>query len=446
MIIDKNLISLNSDTILNSITDGVIVIGMNNDILFKNQAADEIIKNIGKDKIIPSEKCMDVMGHSGCTLGCLLKTTLETGESISNYEASFFNNGKSHLLNVNTALLKDENNAVIGGIEIIRDISLIKELEDELKGRYSFNNFVGKNHKIQEIFSLVKDVAPTRATVLIEGETGTGKELIASAIHYNSQRKDESFVKLNCASLSEGLLESELFGHVKGAFTGAIAVKKGRFDLAHKGTLFLDEIADISPQTQVKLLRVLQEGEYEPVGSDHTKKADVRIIGATNKILKEEVKKGNFREDLFYRLKVVTIDLPPLRERKDDIPLLIKHFKDKYNKSMDKKITNLSPSAMEILLSYNYPGNIRELEHIIEHAIVMCQSKTINPKHLPKDISKNDFIGNAIKSNKPLKELEKEVILRALEETKWKLNDTAKKLNMSRTTLWRKIKNLNISK
>lgn len=441
---DKFLYRINSDPILNNIADGVVVIGLDHTVLFVNRAAKEILGGATDDELICGKKCRDVIGHSACSLGCLINTTIKTGEHIYNYEATLEKGGKKVILSINTSLLKDDDGNVIGGVEIFRDVSLIKELKDELKGKYSFKNVIGKNYKMHEVYELLHEVAPTKATVLIEGESGTGKELIANAVHHNSPRSGKPFIKVNCAALSEGVLESELFGHVKGAFTGAVADRPGRFELANGGTLFLDEIGDITPHTQVKLLRVLQEGEFERVGGTKTIKVDVRIVAATNKDLKAAVEKGNFREDLYYRLKVVPIHLFPLRERKDDIPLLVRHFIEKFNTEMKREITNLSPRAMELLMEYNYPGNIRELEHIIEHAFVRCQDKTILPDHLPRELQNVDLIDKAMESDEPLKELEKETIMRALNETGWRYQECARRLKISRTTLWRKMKELKI--
>ncbi|MBI1911445.1 MAG: sigma 54-interacting transcriptional regulator [Deltaproteobacteria bacterium] len=439
-------LEVNSDTILNSIADGVVVIGLNHNILFVNRAAKEILGRAEAEDLLGGAKCRDLMGHSGCTFGCLLNNTIKTGQHVYNYEVTFERGDKTIILSINTALLKDKDNNTIGGIEIFRDVSLIKELKDELKGKYSFTNIIGKNHRMHEVFELLHEVAPTKATVLIHGETGTGKELIANAIHHNSPRSSGPFIKVNCAALSDNLLESELFGHVKGAFTGAIADKAGRFELADGGTIFLDEVGDVSPQMQAKILRVLQEGEFERVGGTKTQKVNVRVVTATNKDLKAAVEKGEFREDLYYRLKVVPIQLPALRERKDDIPLLVKYFIEKFNKEMGAGITNISPAAMERLMEYDYPGNIRELEHIIEHAFVRCSGKTLNPEHLPKDLQNNSIIGKVINNSEPLKALEKEMILKGLDETDWKYNECAKKLKMSRTTLWRRMKEFNIDK
>ena len=441
------LVNLNSDEILNGIADGLIVVGLNRRVIFMNRAAKEILKNAGEETVLFDKKCGEPgMLDSGAALCCLVMKTIETGEHIYNYEMKIGKKGKKLTLDINTALVKNAEGKTVGGRIQLRDVSLIRELESELKDRYSFEKVIGKNYKMHEVYELLYEVAPTRSTVLIEGESGTGKELIANAIHHNSPRVDGPFIKVNCAALAAGVLESELFGHVKGAFTGAIQDKKGRFELANGGTLFLDEIGEISLQTQVKLLRALQEGEIEKVGGVKSVKVDARIVAATNKDLKLAVKNGEFREDLYYRLKVVPIHLPSLRERRDDIPLLVKHFIDKFNKEMARSITNLSPRAMELLLEYNYPGNIRELEHIMEHAFVRCHGKTIHPEHLPRDLQSSDIIDMAIHSGAPLKALEKETITRALNESDWHLQDCAKKLHISRTTLWRKMKNLDIKK
>lgn len=439
------LVSLNSDTILNGITDGVMVMGLDKKVLFMNRAAREILGRTG-DEDICGENCREIVGHSSCSLGCLVMQTVKTGENIYNYEATFGRAGKEVTLSINTATIKDSDGKVIGGVEIFRDMSLIKELKSELKERYSLNNVVGKNYKMHEIYKLLQELAPTTSTVLIEGESGTGKELIANAVHHNSPRSGRPFIKLNCAALAEGIIESELFGHAKGAFTGALAEKAGRFELADKGTLFLDEIGEINMQTQVKLLRVLQDGEFEKVGGTKSIKVDVRLIAATNKDLKEAVKNGEFREDLYYRLKVIPVHLPALRERKDDIPLLVKHFIAKFNKEMHMEVTNLSPRAMELLMDYNYPGNIRELEHIMEHAFVRGSGKTIHPEHLPEELRHADLIEKVMEEDEPLKGLERETIIRTLNENDWKLQASAKRLKIGRTTLWRKMREFSIEK
>ncbi|MDR3569885.1 MAG: sigma 54-interacting transcriptional regulator [Syntrophobacteraceae bacterium] len=256
----------------------------------------------------------------------------------------------------------------------------------ELQGKYQFGNIIGKSVRMQRIFELIEKVAPARATVLITGDSGTGKELIARAIHYNSPRKDQPFISVNCGALPETLLESELFGHEKGAFTGAVSQRKGRFELAHEGTLFLDEISEMSPPLQVKLLRILQEMEFERVGGSNTLKVDVRVVAASNRNLKEDAASGRFRSDLYYRLNVVHIHLPPLRERKDDLPLLVNHFLAKYAKQALRESIGISSGALERILDYHWPGNVRELENSIERAIILSNGSEIELKDLPYEV------------------------------------------------------------
>ncbi len=324
--------------------------------------------------------------------------------------------------------------------QLIRERIKSTALTEVIRARYSLENFIWKNQKMQEIFHLLPKIAKTHSTVLIEGESGTGKELIAHAVHQLSAREDKPFIRVHCAALAEGVLESELFGHVKGAFTGAIAHKTGRFELADGGTLFLDEIGEISPMTQVKLLRVVQEGEFERVGESTRIKVDVRIIAATNKDLKKAVGQNEFRQDLYYRLRVVPIHLPPLRERKDDIPPLVNHFIQQFNKEMGRKVAHVSLDAIKILTEYNYPGNVRELENIIEHAMVFCTGQTLDASHLQTEIHRHDPIKGLIKEERPLDAVKREMILKTLDETGWNYMETATKLGISRTTLWRKIK------
>ncbi len=440
---------INSDTILNSLSDGVVVISASREILYMNRAAKELFSAIEYQKV-EGVKCKDILSHSECSLCCLMGMAMRSGENVLNREVTIGKDGRLLTLSVNVSPIRDEKGEIIGAVEIFRDVSLVKELREELAERYSFEGIIGKNYKMQEIFELLYEVAPTKTTVLIEGESGTGKELIARAIHYKSPRKNMPFIKLNCAALAEGVLESELFGHVKGAFTGALADKPGRFELADKGTIFLDEIGDIPLHTQLRLLRVLQESEFERVGGTKTIKVDVRVIAATNRDLKKLVEEGKFREDLYYRLKVVPIKLPPLRERRDDIPLLVKHFINKFNKEMEKNILDISQRAMDILMVYNYPGNIRELEHIIEHAFVRCNERFILPEHLPEDVREyarhRSIVERAAESERPLEALEREALIRVLNECGWKMKECAERLKISRPTLWRRMKKLGIKK
>ncbi|MDX2011369.1 MAG: sigma-54 dependent transcriptional regulator [Myxococcaceae bacterium] len=299
--------------------------------------------------------------------------------------------------------------------QLRRDNAMLRE---RLHEKHRFNNIVGESGELQAVFDVVKRAAPTKATVLVLGESGTGKELIAQAIHEESPRRDKPFVKVNCAALSETLLESELFGHEKGSFTGAAGKREGRFELADGGTLFLDEIGDVTPALQVKLLRVLQQKEFERVGGTQTLKVDVRVVAATNKDLAAEVKAGKFREDLYYRLNVVSVTLPPLRKRKSDIPALVSHFIDKYNEAHGKLVKGLAPGTLNALLSYDWPGNVRELSNVVERAVVLARENELTSDDLPatmrgprpKDRSPDTLIPGAT-----LYEIEREAILRTLE-------------------------------
>jgi two-component system response regulator AtoC len=342
---------------------------------------------------------------------------------------------------------------ILAKVETISQLkSLMKEnlyLRDKLSQKYNFNNIIGKNRKMLELFDLIKDIAKTNSTVLINGESGTGKELIANAIHFNSERIKKPFVKVNCGVLAENLLESELFGHVKGSFTGAIRDKMGRFEIANGGTIFLDEIGDISPNMQLKLLRVLQEGEFERVGGTDTIKVDVRIIAATNRDLNTMMMKGEFRQDLYYRLNVIPLEVPPLRERKDDIPLLITHFLDKFVKQFKKKIESIDDDVMKCLQYYNWQGNIRELENILERAVVLNKTSKLTLKDFPPYVVQQegdihvdlDADGNLIDI---VDSYEKQIILKALRENNYNKLRTAEKLGIHRSTFMSKLKKYEI--
>ena len=275
----------------------------------------------------------------------------------------------------------------MGAVLVIRDITLLRDLERELRERHQFQNIIGRSKKMQDTYRLLEDLANLETTVLITGESGTGKELVARALHYSGQRAFKPFVTVSCSALAESLLESELFGHVRGAFTGAIRDKQGRFQAANGGTILLDEIGDISPLIQLKLLRVLQEKEIERVGESTPQKVDVRVIACTNKDLKEKVRRGEFRQDLYYRLKVVEVSLPPLRDRLEDLPLLVDHFCHSFNERFKKNIEGISNEVLGKFMDYPWPGNVRELEHVMEHAFVLCHGGVITLEHLPSEIS-----------------------------------------------------------
>ncbi|MBW7957713.1 MAG: sigma-54-dependent Fis family transcriptional regulator [Deltaproteobacteria bacterium] len=344
---------------------------------------------------------------------------------------------------------------------MIRRMLKLKELErenqalkEQVEGRYNFSGIVGRSEKMNEIFEMIKVISQTDSTVLILGESGTGKEIVASAIHRNSPRKDGPYIKVSCAAIPETLLEAELFGYDKGAFTGAVKQKKGRFELADKGTIFLDEIGELAPSIQVKLLRVLQEKEFDRLGGTGTVSADVRVICATQRDLKKEVQNGSFREDLYYRLNVVPIVLPPLRERKGDIILLANHFLNYYSGLCKKQVKGFSVDAVEALIKYPFPGNVRELEHAVERAVVMGKGEEIQPWDLPEEIGSSN-LNDCLKVfrsgpdghenlTKAMKDFEKKYIIKVLEETNGNKTLAARLLGVSRKTLWEKCKILEI--
>lgn len=331
-------------------------------------------------------------------------------------------------------------------------------LRQELQEKYGFHNIVGKSKKMQEIYRIIAKVAPTDSTVLIYGQSGTGKELIARAIHFNSPRRDRQFVPVDCAVLSENLLESELFGHIRGSFTGAVTTKLGLFEIADGGTVFLDEVGNISLSIQAKLLRVLQEREFTPVGGTKSKKVDIRLIAATNKDLEKMIKEGTFREDLYYRINIVPIHLPPLKEREEDIPLLAMHFLRKYSEQMGKKIKGFSAEAMEKLMRYSWPGNVRELENVIERTVVMIEEDMVKPEHiiLPDKHRQNGFHIRIPMTSEELKEIKKQLrekaveeiekafIINALERNQWNVTKASEEVGMLRPNFQALMRKYNI--
>jgi PAS domain S-box-containing protein len=426
--------------IFNSVADGVFTTDGEGRITFFNKAAQEITGFLSEEAI--GRYCYEIFRADICQSRCALKEVLKTEKEIINLPVTILSKDSKRIpISISAAVLRDEKGEVIGGVETFRDLSAIEELKKELSQKYTFGDIISKNHFIHEIFNILPNIAGSDSTVLIQGASGTGKELFAKAIHNLSLRKNKPFIK--CGALPDTLLESELFGYEKGAFTDAKKDKPGRFALAHGGTIFLDEVGDMSPSLQVKLLRVLQEKEYEPLGSTSPKKTDVRIIGATNKDLSKLVNDGKFRDDLYYRLNVVKIELPPLSQRREDIPLLTDTFVRKFNAKMGKKISGVSDKVLRLLLRYDYPGNVRELENIIEHAFVLCGKDRIDLDCLPKEITGGQMeIASSlpIKEESPFEQAEAEVIEKALKKYGGDRIKTASELGIGRTTLWRKIR------
>jgi transcriptional regulator with PAS, ATPase and Fis domain len=406
----------------------------------------------------------DVLGRSSqdvfppeiCGPDSPLQETLQAGRQIRDREVLIANHQNKGLpLSLTAGPFRDEAGTTLGAVCTLRDLREIDRIAEERRSRTPFTGIIGKHPRIREVFDLVEMIKDSDSTVLLQGESGTGKGLFAQALHSLSARHRHPFVKVSCAALPETLLESELFGHEKGAFTGAIKERKGRFELADKGTIFLDEIGDLSPSVQVKLLRVLQEQEFERLGGTQTIKVDVRVIAATHRDLPQMMREGKFREDLYYRLNVIPIHLPPLRERKADIPSLVEFLLDRFAAKGKGSATTVSPRTLAILMDHRWPGNVRELENVLEHAMVCSRASVIEPDSLPRSLltghaalpprpaTKHRQAGSSVAP--PPSESEEKTILHALEASRWNRELAASHLGIDRTTLWRKMRRFGIS-
>ncbi|MBW1679513.1 MAG: sigma 54-interacting transcriptional regulator [Deltaproteobacteria bacterium] len=433
------------EVILNSIADGVFTIDLHKKVTSFNKTA-ERITGIPRDQAI-GQKCFDVFHSNICQTSCALEETMRTGKEMIDLKVNILNiKGEQIPVGISTAVIRDNKEKVIGGVETFRDLSVLEELKKEITKHYTFEDIISKHHKVQAIFDVLPDIADSESTVLIQGPSGSGKELFARAIHNLSPRKKGPYVVVNCGALPDTLLESELFGYLRGAFTDAKKNKPGRFARAEGGTLFLDEIGDLSIALQAKLLRVLQEKEYEPLGGTKPVKANVRIIAATNKDLTERLSRGAFRDDLYYRINVIKIELPPLSQRREDIPYLVDHFIRQFNLKMGKRITRVSAEVLNLFMQYDFPGNIRELENIIEHAFVLCRETQITTPNLPQDFIEKNIPAQKAKSVKmnALGCAEAQIIRNALKKHKGHRGKTARELEIHKTTLWRKMKKLGI--
>jgi len=407
-------------------------------VTFFNQAAEEITGVPAAEAL--GRPCCEVFRANVCESACMLRHTLETGKPVVSQAIAILSaDGKEIPISISTALLKDETGKIIGGVETFRDLSLVVELRRELHRQYRLGDIISKSPAMQKIFALLPDIARSDSTILIEGESGTGKELVARALHTLSRRAQGPFVALNCGALPDTLLESELFGHTAGAFTDARKDRLGRFALAEGGTLFLDEIGDISAALQMRLLRVLEERSYMPLGSSKNIKANVRIVTATHQDLAKLVEEGAFRLDLYYRINVVKLSLPRLAERKEDLPLLVEHFIERFNRLKDKKILGLSHAALAIFMHHDWPGNVRELENAIEHAFILCPAGLIQPQHLPEHLRPDHQPGPSL-TGLTLEEIDQRAIWEALERNGWRTMATARELGIDKNTLRRKIK------
>ncbi|MGQ9633386.1 MAG: sigma-54 interaction domain-containing protein [Bryobacteraceae bacterium] len=428
-----------SDPVLDSINEGVFTIGLDWRIRSFNRAA-ERITGVRREEAL-GRPCSEVFRASICEHFCALKRTLETGKPVVNATAYILRAGGERVpIRLSTALLREGGGAVTGGVETFQDLSQVEELRKELTARYSFEDIVGRSAVMQRLFEMLPQIAASDSTVLIEGASGTGKELFARAIHNLSKRRKRRFVAVNCAALPDTLLESELFGYKAGAFTDAKRDKPGRFALADGGTIFLDEIGDISPAMQARLLRVLQERLIEPLGAVEPVKVDVRVVAATNKDLAELVAAGKFREDLFYRIRVIPLRLPPLRERREDIPLLIERIVTRLNRLQGRDIAGVSEDALARLMEHDYPGNVRELENILEQAYVMCRGAWIELRHLPPELRQTAGMPEDAPGGLSLREMERRMIVAALERHGGNRSRAARELGIDPSTLYRKLK------
>ncbi|MBU0517803.1 sigma 54-interacting transcriptional regulator [bacterium] len=436
--------------ILSSIADGVFTVNKERVVTSFNPAA-ERITGVPSTKAV-GKKCYEVFHSNICEDNCLLERTLLTGEESIYIPVRILNSsGRRIPISISTAVLRDDDGEVLGAVETFRDLSAIEVLRKELERSYSFEDIISKAPAMKKLFAILPDIAESESTVLIQGPSGSGKELFARAVHNLSPRKGKPYIVINCGTLPATLFESELFGYIKGAFTDAKKDKPGKISLAEGGTVFFDEIGDLPLQTQVKLLRLLQHHEYEPVGGLASIKANIRVVSATNRDLKRLVNKGRFREDLYFRLAVIRFDLPSLKDRREDVPYLIDHFIRHFNAKKGKNLLGVSPRAMETLMRHDYPGNVRELENVIEYGYAVCRGRILEFQHLPQELQAATQSVEAAPEGSislhPAKRLldEEAQIRAALERHNGNRSAISRELNIDRTTLWRKMRRYGIT-
>ncbi len=439
---EKEQYRMNLEAIFRSVKDPIITVDQKLTVIELNHAAEKVF-GLGRDAIGRNFRELSVPCSENCSRALIETIEKKQPLELVRMECQH-RGGQGTVLSLSTSPLLDHKGLFSGAVVVIRDETRIADLERDLRERRQCHNIIGKSRQMQEVYTLIENLADVQTTVLISGESGTGKELVAEAIHYKGIRKDMPLVKVSCSALSENLLESELFGHVRGAFTGAVKDKTGRFQRADGGTIFLDEIGDISPRTQLQMLRVLQEMEFERVGDSSPVRVDVRVIAATNRDLAERVRSGEFREDLYYRLKVIEVALPTLRARTDDIPILLEHFIGKFNQRLGRNISGVSADVSRIFMDYPWPGNIREFEHALEHGFILCRQSTITLDHLPKNI--REFRGDDSVSSAGGEEDERAKIISSLEKAGWNKARAARLLNIDRKTLYRKLEKYTINR
>lgn len=431
------------DVILDSINEGVFTVGLDWRITAFNRAA-ERITGISRNEAL-GKSCRDVFHASLCESACPLRRSFDTEQPVVNATAHIVSHqGRRVPIRISTAILKDDAGRVVGGVESFQDLSQVEQLQKELENRYTFEDIVGHSAAMMRLFKVLPQIAESGSTVLIEGASGTGKELFARAIHNLSPRRKKRFVAVNCAALPDALLESELFGHKAGAFTDAKKDRAGRFELADGGTIFLDEIGDISPAMQIRLLRVLQDHIVEPLGSVRPKPVNIRVLAATNKDLTALVKAGKFREDLYYRIRVIHLILPSLKQRREDIALLTDHLIVKFNRLRGKDIAGVSVDVLARLMAHDWPGNVRELENVIEQAFVLCRGGIIELHHLPPEFRPEGIPTGDSFGPRNIQTLQKRLIIETLNYYSGNRQRTAKDLGINIATLYRKIKSFGI--
>ncbi len=434
-----------TEAILESISDGVFTVDLEWHVTSFNRAAEEIT-GVPRAEAI-GRRCSEVFRSSMCGAGCALQETLKTGKPVIGKSGYIIDaEGNRIPISVSTAVLRDAHGRVVGGAETFRDLSEVDALRQELEGRSRVGDLTSHSPLMRKLFEVLPAISASPSTVLILGETGTGKELVARTIHGLSPRRKGPFVAVNCGAIPDTLLESELFGYKTGAFTGANRDKAGRFALAKGGTLFLDEIGEVSPALQVRLLRVLQERTYEPLGGTRSETADVRVIVATNRDLGEQMRKGAFREDLYYRVNVVRVELPPLRRRKEDIALLSQQFIERFNHLQGKCIEGISTEALSLLMAHDWPGNVRELENVIERSFIVCRGGSIEIDHLPEELTGPRGSKSSASNIRTAHDLlDAQSIRSALERNGYNREAAAKELGIHKTTLFRRMKKLGLT-
>ena len=440
-VIDENRkYQSNIDAIFRSVKDAIVTVDEELIVLEANDAVKDICGFLPEE--IQGKPFNSLQLHCRGECHDAIVETIKTKKPVEMYRIECkHQQHPDGVVNISTFPLKNPQEEIYGCVMVLKDETRLAGLENNLHERTQFCNIIGSSRKMQNIYSLIESLSNVQTTVLITGESGTGKELIADALHYHGEHHDRPFVKVNCAALSDELLESELFGHVKGAFTGAIAERIGRFQKADGGTIFLDEIGEISNKLQLRLLRVLQEGEFERVGDSNQIKVNVRVIAATNSELHKMVKSGSFREDLYFRLNVVQLSLPPLRDRREDMPAMLEHFLSRFSNKINKEVTAISEDVQRMFMKYSWPGNIRELQNTLEFAVVLCNGSTITVNNLPPEfIDRNKAVLDPAYNN----EDERQSIIRALKETGWNKAKAARLLGIDRKTVYTKITKYNI--